>query len=473
MSALISVKDLSIHAQNVQLLQALDLELFQDQPLTILGETGAGKSLLAQAIMGLLPEGLTHTGEVWVKGRSLNQSSAEQWQALWGRELVMLPQEPWHALDPLMQSGTQVAEVYQTLHGMDYQQSNQQAWQDLERVELSNAYFKRPGQLSGGMAQRVAIMAATVGGANIVLADEPTKGLDSRRRDDVVRLLKARSQGGGLLTITHDVSVARQLGGRIMVIKQGVLVEHGDAKSVLESPKSDYAKSLIAADPYNWPVAEKAQDLSPQLTVSNLSLKRENQPLFEGLSFELSTGEVLGLIGESGCGKSSLGDALLGLLKPCAGKIGYLQAGDKTSRLKLYQDPPAAFSSAVTLGQLLDDLVALHQLNANDIGPLMERLKLSPSLLERTSQQVSGGELQRFAILRTMLMQPKFLFADEPTSRLDPITAKEVTELLVELARERGCALILVTHNPELVSKTCDKVIDLTHYCPTKFAKVG
>ena len=460
MNLLIQLTDLSIKAKDVELLEPLSLTLYQDKPVTILGQTGSGKSLLAQAVIGLLPSSLSQYGTVEVFGRKQDQRSLVK---LWGSEITMLPQEPWRALDPLMPAYRQVAEVYECVQGLDEETAFHRANDDLENIGLKNSAHKRSGQLSGGMAQRLAVTAATSGGAKLILADEPTKGLDVSRRDDIVRLLIQSAQGGGLLTITHDIDVARQIGGDIIVMKKGVVVEQGTAEQVLNYPQHEYTQALIGADPKHWNEREKnLLTDTPVLKVDNLSVGRGNTVLSQGINFTIHEGEVIGVVGDSGCGKSTLGDTLLGLLPALDGTVTKLAPNTMTYQwLKLFQDPPAAFTSSVTLGVLLDDLVKLHKIDRKRIPPLMEKLKLAPELLERSSTGVSGGELQRFAILRALLLDPVFLFADEPTSRLDPIIAQEVTDLLVDLAKEQGCALLLVSHDPNLIEKCCDTVISL------------
>lgn len=462
MSVLLKLTNVAVYVGDTCLLEPISLELRQGQPLTILGQTGSGKSLLAQAIMGLLPDTLSFQGEVEVFGNVL---SLEDRQALWGRDLVMLPQEPWHALDPLMKGIYQVSEVYQYVQGKPNHEALARAKQDLDDVGLADSAHKRPGQLSGGMAQRLAISAATAGGANVILADEPTKGLDVSRRDGIVRLLQSRSIAGSLLTITHDVAIARQLGGTLLVMKQGRLVEQGDALEVLDNPQDSYTRELIAAEPKSWtekPLSSVDTSAETVLLAENLAIKRGGRTLFEDLSFSIKKGEVVGVVGDSGCGKSSLGDALLSMLPVSAGNITRFNNTAKPYQwLKLYQDPPSAFTASVSLGTLLEDLVRLHNIPRERISPLMARLNLPDAILQRNCLNVSGGELQRFAILRALLLDPVFLFADEPTSRLDPITAKDVTSLLVTLARETGCAVLMVSHDPDLVRKTCDQVIAL------------
>lgn len=460
MNLLIKLTDLSINAKEVELLQPLSLCLYQDKPITILGQTGAGKSLLAQAIIGLLPEELSQKGHIEVLNQTHDRHSLV---SLWGKDMVMLPQEPWRALDPLMPSYQQILEVHECLNGLDDESAFSRTMEELDRVGLKSSAQKRPGQLSTGMAQRLAVTAITAGGAKLILADEPTKGLDVSRRDYIIQLLLNRAKGGGLLTITHDIEVARQIGGDIIVMKNGVVVERGSAEVVLSQPKHEYTQSLIRSDPRHWNEREKGFDATrPVLKTEDLVIGRNGQALSQNIDFTIHAGEVVGIVGDSGCGKSSFGDTLLGLLPPLNGHVSKLTTDAKPFQwLKLFQDPPAAFTSSVTLEVLLDDLVKLHKLDPDRIAPLMSKLKLDPECLARNCTEVSGGELQRFAILRALLLDPIFLFADEPTSRLDPITAKEVTDILVDLAREQGCALLLVSHDPYMIEKRCDTVLRL------------
>lgn len=462
MIELLEVKSLSVHAGDQCLLEPLSCTLTAARPLTILGQTGAGKSLLAQAIMGLLPQTLRVEGEVRLNGRSLLTLPMQERRALWGRVLVMLPQEPWHALDPVMRSRRQVSEVHQFVLGLEQEAADQQAELDLQHLGLADALEKIPSQLSGGMAQRVAFVAATAAGGSLLLADEPTKGLDYGRRDQVVQLLQRQLTQGALLTITHDIDVARQLGGDLIVMRRGQVMEQGEAEALLADPQSEYTRELLAADPSCWTAPKQSpQVMEPLIRVEGLSQQRGGKMLFEGLSFELCPHQITGIVGDSGCGKSTLGDLLLGNLQPQAGQVAYQRPFARHQLLKLYQDPPAAFAPGVPLQQLLKDLVRLHDLDASRIPALLERLHLNPQLLTRCSHEVSGGELQHIALLRALLMRPVLLFADEPTSRLDPMTGQQIIELLVEVARDYACAVVLVSHDPVLVDKTCHQIIRL------------
>jgi peptide/nickel transport system ATP-binding protein len=465
MTSLIEIQNLAVHAGRVPIVESLNLRLRQGSPLTILGETGSGKSLLAQAIIGLLPKGLTVTGQILIGGRDQADLNLAQRQLQWGRDIVMLPQEPWRSLDPLMPALPQVAEVHELVGKLSPESARDCAAADLARLQLTNADDKIPSQLSGGMAQRVAFAAATAGGAQIIIADEPTKGLDAGRRDLLVAQLKERSDQGGLLTITHDIEVARQLGGETIVMRQGVVVERGTTEEILSRPQSDYARALIAAAPQNWPAPLPAPtgrvSRPPVLAGHGLSLTRGGKRLFSNLDIEIAAGEVLALNGDSGTGKTSLGDVLLGLLPATSGRVMRPLKAARHQYQKLYQSPPAAFAPQVTLGRLMDDLIRLHRLDRGRLRSLMTRLNLSEQLLGRYPHQVSGGELQRLAIARALMLEPVLLFADEPTSRLDPITARDTTLMLVELARQANCALLLVSHDPSVADNVADRQLCL------------
>jgi len=432
--------------------QPISFTLRAGQPFTLLGETGSGKSLLAQAVIGTLPPGLEAGGTLHFAGRAHPLASRPA-RALWGHTLGILPQEPWLALDPTMRAGEQVAESYRFLRGMKKGPAREAARDDLAALGVAGAADRLPQALSGGMAQRVAFAAARAGGANIIVADEPTKGLDVARRDEVIALLLQEVQaGGGLLTITHDIELARQIGGEVAVMLRGKIVERGSAEQVLTQPQHPYTRALLAADPSRWPAHRRAVPTREVvLEAHNLSLHRGGRQLFSNQSLRIHAGEVIGITGPSGCGKSSFGDILLGLLSADSGTVVRDRQIAAVRYQKIFQDPPSAFAPRVTLRQALGDVVKRHQLNGDRIAPLMARLKLRPLLLDRHPGEISGGELQRFALLRVLLLDPVFLFADEPTSRLDLLTQQQTIELLVEVAAGQNCALLVVSHDEALI----------------------
>ncbi|MCE8034881.1 ATP-binding cassette domain-containing protein [Halomonas sp. MCCC 1A11057] len=458
---LLQAEDITIQGEGVTI-APFSCALAAGGRLTLLGETGSGKSLIAQAIMGTLPRGLAAQGRLVIDGETFDAADGTSRRTLWGRRLALLPQEPWHALDPTMRAVAQVAESHRHVAGRDRRASLQAAWADLTELGLPEAGGKLPGELSGGMAQRVAFAAASAGGAPIVIADEPTKGLDAPRRDAVVELLaRTPERGGALVTITHDIDVARRLGGEVVILRQGQVVERGPAQQVLTHPQSEYGRRLLDAEPSRWPrPTPLGERQAAVVSASGLVKARGGRQLFHDLSLSVSPGEIVGVVGPSGCGKSTLGDMLLGVTHADDGEV-HRAPGYPLGFQKLYQDPPAAFSPHWQLSRLLDDLVRRHRLDRSAIAPLMTRLGLDERLLARRPGEISGGELQRFAILRVLLLEPCFLFADEPTSRLDPITQRQTLALLVELARERRCGVILVSHDPALVERICDRRIAL------------
>lgn len=458
----LQVNGVSVSAAGGVLVEPVSLAIAPGRPLTLLGETGSGKSLLAQAIMGILPRELQAHGSVIIHGEAYQlPQDVPRLRRLWGRTLASLPQEPWLSLDPTMPIQQQIAEGYRFVRGQSPAVSEHAAGQDLLQLGLQHAARRFPWQLSGGMAQRAAFAAARAGGAEILIADEPTKGLDVARRDEVSQLLQREvAEGGMLLTITHDIALARQLGGDVVVMHKGRVIEQGGAQQVLQHPQRSYTRELLAADPSAWP-ARQATTLQshPVISAQGIKLVRGGKPLGVPAQFTLHAGEIVGLHGASGSGKSSFGDVLLGLLEPQQGSVTRHRAADALKYQKIYQDPSALFPPLRTLEQSINDVLRRHHVTVQRRDSLMEQLALSPSLLTRRPDALSGGELQRFSLLRVMLLQPVFLFADEPTSRLDPLVQQQTLQLITALAREQQCGVLLVSHDRDLLEKSAHRVI--------------
>lgn len=450
------------------LVKAVSFTLHAGHVLTLLGESGSGKSLLAHAVMGTLPNGLVARGRVRVGRHESGADQIGQRRALWGRELALLPQEPWAALDPTMRAQAQVAETHRLVRGLPAALAAQQATADLAKLGLVADGPKYPFLLSGGMAQRVAFAATTAAGAPVLIVDEPTKGLDHALRDQIVGLLQGvLAAGGALLVITHDVAVARALGGQVAVMRDAQIVEMGACAQVLVTPAQPYTRDLLAAEPACWPdaldrsVAALAPGTpqGPLIQAQGLSQRFGAHTVFKDLSLQVGAGERVAITGPSGSGKTTLGNVLLGLVKPTAGTVNRAQGLAAQAFQKLYQDPLAAFAPQLLLRTALQDLMRLHRVPSDALPALLDRLDLNPALLERRPAQVSGGELQRIALARVLLLKPALVFADEPTSRLDPITQQQTMGLLASTLAERGGALLLVTHDPMLARKMSDRCI--------------
>lgn len=439
------------------LLQGCSFALRAGERLTLVGESGAGKSLLAQAIMGTLPAVMRATGQVQLMGRDTD-GLRHLTQPLWGRQVVMLPQEPWTALNPVMRLRTQVAEAGRFAAGHGWPVAFDKADRHLAALGLAHAGRQWLHQVSGGMAQRVGIACASQSDARLLIADEPTKGLDAGACDQVAQLLaSAQQQGQALLTITHDLDLALRLGGQLAVMRQGRIVEAGDVATVLNAPQHDYTRALIAAQPRHWPSLARARGTAAGdavIAAEQVSVRFGERVVLQGASLPVAEGESVAVVGPSGCGKTTLGNVLVGALAPREGTVRR-RAGVPAWRFqKLYQDPVASFAPLQPLRRGIHDLLRLHRLPPSPISHWLQRLRLSDELLDRRPGEVSGGELQRLAILRTMLLQPVFVFADEPTSRLDALTQRETMAALCEAMAESGCALLLVSHDPDLARHT-------------------
>lgn len=460
----LAIRDLRIQSGSALLIAGISLEITPGVPVILVGETGAGKSILLDAIMGTQSPDLTSSGVIELFGAPSLAADRQARHGFWGSQITLLPQEPWTALDPLMRCQPQVAEGFRKLRlfSNSSHARTKAAEQALQRLGLQHASRKLPNALSGGMAQRVAFAAARAGGASLLLADEPTKSLDADLRRSVAEiLLQAVKEGGSLLTVTHDLAVARILGGQIAVLWNGQIVEQGPTVQVLQTPQHAYTKKLVASEPASWPVRRHPSPGPALLSANGISKSFGEHQIFRNLHIEIHAGERVAITGPSGSGKSTLGNVLLGLMPPDSGRVQRRKAGPRWKFQKLYQDPVVAFAPRIKLRRSLEDLARVHRLAWSDIGDSMASLRLNESLLNRLPEQISGGELQRFAILRTLLLRPQLLFADEPTSRLDPVVQQHVIDLLLESTAALNCALLVVTHDSEIANKVASRRITL------------
>lgn len=448
---LLSVEGLSVHVGTRALLRDVSFSLRPGEALTLLGESGAGKSLLAQAVMGNLPCALRAGGTVTVAGARSRAQDLHARRHLWGRTLALLPQEPALALDPLMRIAPQLAESHALVRGVDAKAARAAALQDLDAAGLADAALQYPWQLSGGMAQRAAAAVARAGGAHVMLADEPTKGLDAHWRDRAVDTLRAVQRDGGcVVVITHDLRVAKALGGRVIVLRSGEVVEHGETRVVLANPQHAFTRRLVDADPARWPRRAVPARGEPVLAARGLSKRFGERTLFDDVDLDIRRGDRLVVRGASGTGKSTLGNVLLGLLQPDLGNVQRAIGLPATALQKLYQDPAASFPPTVTLERSLRDAAGRHRYPWLTVVQRLERLGVPQELLERRPSEVSGGELQRIALARVLTVRPALLFADEPTSRLDPVSQQEAMAVLLDAVEESGAALLLVTHDDDI-----------------------
>ena len=439
-----------------------DLRVEPGRALTIVGESGSGKSVLAHALMGTLPAELSVRGSMSIGSTRFDLAARDGRRHLWGRRLALLPQEPSLALDPTMRVRSQVAGGVPGWRPRD-PAPLRRADERLRLLGLAGAGRSYPHTLSGGMAQRVAYAAATVGGARVLVVDEPSKGLDRRSLDRLAELLTAHVTDGGLLvTITHDLALARRLGGEVLVMREASVVESGPAERVLSAPRHDYTRRLLAAEPARWEfpwmrVDAPEPDGEPLVAARAISKSYGSVPVFDDVSLEVRPGERWALTGPSGAGKTTLGNALLRLTSVDRGSVVHGAAATGGRLQKLYQDPGLSFPRRVPLEAALGDVVRRHGAGEERVRSLLERVGLPYDILRRRPGQVSGGELQRIAIVRAMLPRPALVFADEATSRLDLATQAVTMDILMTEVAEQGCALLLVTHDRELAGAVTDR----------------
>jgi peptide/nickel transport system ATP-binding protein len=471
MSPALRAEALAVHGPAGPIVRRVDLALAPGEAVCLVGETGAGKSLIAQALLGLLPDGLRAEGRMALTAgawRTLDQPAALA--ASWGRDIFLLPQEPGEALDPTMRLLGQVADAVPGPRPARLAR----ALARLASFGLDAAAARRiPAALSGGMAQRGLLAIAAECPAPVLVADEPTKGLDRERRHDVAAALRAMMQAGrALLIVTHDLALPALLGARVLVLHDGVIVEQGTAADVLATSSHPWTRRLVAAQPAHWP--QRATPCPGDALVEARGLGfgwSPSEPLFAGIDLSLRAGEIVGLAGPSGAGKSTLCDLLLGLRRPRAGQVLWrgqdIAGATRLRRLvqrsvqKLFQDPGAAFPPHRRLRAVFADLAAVTEAPLARLPPLLDRLGVRPDVLDRRVGEISGGEAQRLALARALLLRPAALVADEPTSRLDAVTQAELCRLLRDLADRDGLAVLLVSHDDALLGAMASRTLRL------------
>lgn len=438
------------------------------RPLTVIGESGAGKSLLAHAVMGTLDPGLSASGTLRLGATTHDLANSTSRRPLWGHTLALLPQEPVLALDPTMRVLPQVAEGAPRSPRGEAARAGAHL---LASLGLTGVERRYPHTLSGGMAQRVSYAAATIAGPGVLLVDEPSKGLDARSLDRLAELLLGHARAGGVLvTITHDLGLARRLGGDVAVMRSAHVIESGPVEEVLDRPSHDHTRRLVGADPALWP-ARSALDGSAQptpegstdlVTLHGVAVALGGSPVLTDVDLRVGAGERWALVGPSGSGKTTLGNVLAGVRPVDAGVVTRAPGLRRGQVAKLYQDPVASFPARVPLVEGLRDVARRHDVDWGRVSALLDDVGLPADLLRRRPAQVSGGELQRLAIVRAMLPSPRLVIADEATSRLDLLTQQRTVRALLREVDAAGSALVLITHDPHLARACTDHTLDLT-----------
>ena len=491
--ALLSVRDLEIVLDTpngaVPIVHDVSFDLHGGETLCLVGESGSGKSVTALALLGLTRGLRVAGGRIAIDGVDLGSRSAEQLRQLRAQSFGYITQDPQPSLDPSMRVGDLLAQLVRLHQGVPRAASQRIAIELLERVQIPDAPAvarRYPHQLSGGMAQRVVIAAALSARPKVLVADEPTTALDVTVQAEILALLHALCEADdsmALLLITHDWGVVADIADRVIVMRDGTLVEEGAVGEIFTRPAHDHTRAMLSADPARLPVHPERPATSALLTVRDLQIDyagrdAAGRPVrttaVAGIDLDLQRGRTLGLIGESGSGKSSVGNAIVGLVDASGGSIrldGEELVGVTRARRRelarrvqiVFQDPYGSLNPVRTVGSILaEPLVATHRMGRraaeSAVRTALDRVGLPASAAGRYPSQFSGGQRQRIAIARAIVVEPELIVCDEPVSALDLTIQSQVLELLAELQDDLGVAYLFISHDLSVVRSFCDEV---------------
>ena len=497
---LLDVKGLRVAFGGQEVVHGIDFSIRAGEKLALVGESGSGKTVSALSLLRLVHNAEV-SGSALLQGRDLLRMSEHQLRGVRGDEVAIIFQEPMTALNPLYTVGDQIGEVLQLKKGLTPRQALAATVELLastgipEPARRANAF---PHQLSGGQRQRAMIAMALASSPKLLLADEPTTALDVSLRGQVLDLLAdlQRQHGMAVLLITHDLNLVRRFADRVAVMERGHLVEQGGVAEVFGAPQHAYTRRLLASKPERDVVAATAQAAAePVLRARGLRVgypvplpgvrgwfRKGEFVAVQGADLDIAPGQTLGVIGESGSGKSTLALAVLGLL-PHGGELAVtgrgwpeaLRAGQASAlrqRIQVvFQDPFSSLSPRMTIEQIVGEGLLVHQPQLTaaqrrervvvalaDVG-LVDDPRHGSDWLQRYPHEFSGGQRQRLAIARALIVGPRLLVLDEPTSALDVTVQKQVLGLLQRLQRERGLSYLLITHDVDVIRAMAHDVL--------------
>lgn len=522
---LLEIKNLKISFADKEVLHGIDIRLASGEILGIVGESGSGKSLTSLAVMGLLPKNAKVSGEIYLhqKNQKIDLTAAENSEQLRGNDMGMIFQEPMTSLNPSMKCGQQVAETVILHKKINKQQARQKVLTLFEKVKLptpERIFDAYPHELSGGQKQRVMIAMALVCEPQLLIADEPTTALDVTVQKSILDLLKnLRDELGiSIVFISHDLGVINYLCDAVVVMFRGEIVESGDVQTVFHSPQKEYTRGLIACRPRLDVRLKKLPTVSDFTQEKNIDFSEESQeereakhkkiyaqkPLIEvkdlskyfdlganwlgknrkyvkalkKTSFELYSGETLGLVGESGSGKTTLSRTLLLLEKPTTGEIFYrgkdlakaskseLRALRKKIQI-IFQDPYSSLNPRYTIREIITEPMRIHKIGKNSkeriekAAELLQKVDLSADALNKYPHEFSGGQRQRIGIARALALSPELIVCDESVSALDVSVQAQVLNLLNDLKKEYNFTYLFISHDLSVVKYMSDRLMVL------------
>ena len=492
--SLFAVENLTIRFGDAPpVVDKITFEIHAGETFALVGESGSGKSMTALAALNLLP----HNAIIESKTRRLeNENLAELSEKAWckirGRRIAIIFQDPISSLNPVMTIGQQIAEVLNLHFKLSKLELKNRVVELLQQVELPNAAQRikdYPHQLSGGQRQRVMIAIALAGKPDLLIADEPTTALDVTIQAQILELLRniQAQTGMALWLISHDLALVSSIANRVSVMQNGKIVETGEAKSIFQNPQHPYTQKLVAALPSMKSCENKEIIVKPSLLeVQNFHchypirkgiLKRvvDYVRAVDGVSFSLQKGKTLALVGESGCGKTTLGKALLHLIPSNGGEVflngialhsltGEALRQQRAEIQIVFQDPFSSMNPRMLIGEIIaEGLQALRpDMPVTEremrVAALLKRVELPEEAMYRYPHEFSGGQRQRICIARALAVEPKVIICDEPTSALDVSVQAQIIQLLKTLQREQGMSYLFITHDLGVVAEIADDV---------------
>lgn len=473
----------------VNAVKGVSMTIAPGEIVAIVGESGSGKSQIAMSTLGILAENGRVTGKILFQGTDLLQLSRKKMNSIRGSKLSIIFQEPMTSLDPLYRVGVQIMEPLRAHGGLSKQEAREKALELMRQVQIPDPerrFKSYPNEMSGGQRQRIMIALALANKPDLLIADEPTTALDVTTQAEILKLLASLNKdiGMSIVFITHDLGIVEAFADRVYVMQKGIVKEYGTTEEIFQTPKTDYTKTLLAAEPKGAkPAVDETQEVVLQADEMNVIYGQAPGFLKKDTRFHavkdtrvvLRKGQTIGLVGESGSGKSTLGRALLRLTES-EGKIVYLgrhidslaTADLKPLRNELqmvFQDPYGSLSPRMTVLNIVEEGLLTHRadLSKSEREKLaletLDKVGLDQSVRNRFPHEFSGGQRQRIAIARAMVLQPKLVVLDEPTSALDRTVQKEVLDLLRDLQTEFDLSYIFISHDLAVIKAVADYVM--------------